>query len=61
MRKIESHYALQLKRAGFHELGMLVVDINDARIAWPEREMLRQIGEELYGKLQVSEDTRKRA
>lgn len=51
MLKIESRETLRLKRTGFHELGMLVVDINDPRIAWPEREMLKQIGERLYGRL----------
>lgn len=57
MLKIESRETLRLKRTGFHELGMLVVDINDPRIAWPEREMLKQIGEKLYGKLRQSEES----
>lgn len=62
MLKIESRETLRLKRTGFHELGMLVVDINDPRIAWPEREMLKQIGEKLYGRLQCQEvPARKRA
>lgn len=39
-----------IKKNGFHDQGLLVVDINDDRISWVEREVLRQVGEKLYGK-----------
>jgi hypothetical protein len=29
---------------------MLAVLLNDDRLTWPERELVRQLGEKLYGK-----------
>ena len=29
---------------------MLAVAIDDERLTWPERELVRQLGEKLYGK-----------
>jgi len=39
-----------VKRNGFHDLGILVVDINDKNLPWQDRELLKVIGERLYGK-----------
>ena len=30
--------------------GMLAVSLDDHRLTWPERELVQQIGEKLYGK-----------
>ena len=29
---------------------MLAVSVKDDRLTWPERELIRQLGEKLYGK-----------
>ena len=39
----------EIKREGWQEQGFLVVDEQDARLSWPDREMVRQLGEKLYG------------
>ena len=44
----------QVKRDGWREQGVLVIAENDDQLTWPEREMIRQLGEKLYG------DNRKR-
>ena len=44
----------QVKREGWREQGVLVIAENDDRLTWPERELIRQLGEKLYG------DNRKR-
>ena len=41
----------QVKRDGWHEQGVLAVSVDDHRLTWPERELVRQLGEKLYGKL----------
>ena len=41
-----------LKRDGWHDHHILVVNAEDDRLTWPEREFIRQIGEKLYGKKQ---------
>ena len=40
----------QVKREGWREQGVLAVAIDDERLTWPERELVRQLGEKLYGK-----------
>jgi len=40
----------QVKRDGWHEHGILVVSVHDHRLTWPERELIRQLGEKLHGK-----------
>ena len=40
----------QVKREGWKEQGVLAVAVDDHRLTWPERELIRQIGEKLYGK-----------
>ncbi len=39
----------KLKRDGWRNQGMLVISADDPRLAWPQRELIRQIGEALYG------------
>lgn len=39
----------QVKRQGWRELGVLAVSADDERLTWPERELVRQLGEKLYG------------
>jgi hypothetical protein len=40
----------QVKRDGWRDLGVLAVAVDDDRLTWPERELVRQLGEKLYGK-----------
>jgi hypothetical protein len=40
----------QVKRDGWREQGVLAVSVNDTRLTWPEQELVRQLGEKLYGK-----------
>jgi hypothetical protein len=40
----------QVKREGWKEQGLLAVAVDDQRLTWPERELIRQLGEKLYGK-----------
>lgn len=39
----------EVKRDGWKEQGLLAVAIDDDRLTWPERELVRQLGERLYG------------
>jgi hypothetical protein len=39
----------KVKQEGWREQGLLAVSIDDQRLTWPERELIRQIGEKLYG------------
>lgn len=39
----------EVKREGWKEQGVLVIAENDPRLAWPERELVRQLGIKLYG------------
>lgn len=39
----------QIKRDGWRSQRILVVSPDDERLDWVERELLRQIGERLYG------------
>ena len=39
-----------VKRMGWRGEGILVVDVEDDRLTWPERELVRQLGEKFYGK-----------
>ncbi len=41
----------EVKRDGWKEQRMLAVSVDDQRLTWPERELVRQLGEKLYGKL----------
>ena len=50
--------AEQVKRDGWHEQGTLAVSLDDHRLTWPERELVRQLGEKLYGKLPAVREVR---
>ena len=45
----ERRSADQVKRDGWREQGVLAVAVDDERLTWPERELVRQLGEKLYG------------
>ncbi|OPZ11115.1 MAG: hypothetical protein BWZ07_02239 [Alphaproteobacteria bacterium ADurb.BinA280] len=38
-----------IKECGWHDQRILVVSADDDRLDWMERELVRQIGERLYG------------
>jgi hypothetical protein len=38
-----------VKRQGWREQRLLVVGLDDERLHWTERELIRRIGERLYG------------
>jgi hypothetical protein len=40
----------QVKREGWREQGVLAVAVDDERLTWPEQELVRLLGERLYGK-----------
>jgi hypothetical protein len=48
----------QVKRDGWQEQHMLAVSLDDHRLTWPERELIRQLGEKLYGKLPAVREVR---
>jgi hypothetical protein len=39
----------EVKRDGWREMGVLAISAVDPRLSWPERELVRQLGEKLYG------------
>jgi hypothetical protein len=40
----------EVKRSGWHEQQILVVSPEDERLDWVEREVVKRIGERLYGR-----------
>ncbi|MEG3640709.1 hypothetical protein [Magnetococcus sp. PR-3] len=38
------------KRKGWNRHGILVVSQDDNRLTWPERELVQQLGNRLYGR-----------
>ena len=48
----------QVKRDGWQEQGVLAVSADDLRLTWPERELVRQLGEKLYGKRPAGQGVR---
>ena len=48
----------QVKREGWKEQGVLAIAIDDQRLTWPERELIRQLGEKLYGKRPAGQEVR---
>lgn len=40
----------EMKRNGWREQRILVVDAQDERLDWVERELVKRIGERLYGR-----------
>jgi len=49
----------EVKRDGWHDQGLLAVSIDDHRLSWPERELVRQLGERLYGARPTQNEVRK--
>jgi hypothetical protein len=49
----------RVKREGWQEQQMLAVSLDDHRLTWPERELVRQLGEKLYGKLPPVREVRR--
>jgi len=49
--------AEQVKRDGWRERNILVVSSEDQRLTWPERELVRQLGEKLYGRHEKRESS----
>jgi hypothetical protein len=45
----------RIKREGWQAQRVLVIEADDERLTWPERELVRQLGEKLYGKTQRQE------
>jgi hypothetical protein len=39
----------EIKRDGWRDHGLLAVSVDDLRLSWPDRELVRQLGEKLYG------------
>ncbi len=48
-----------IKREGWKQEGVLVVKQDDQRLNWPERELVKQLGEKLYGKRKEQNDETK--
>lgn len=48
----------QIKRDGWRAQRVLVVDADDERLTWPERELVRQLGERLYGQKTGNQESR---
>ena len=40
----------KVKKDGWRETGLFAVALDDQRLTWPERELVRQLGEKLYGR-----------
>ena len=38
-----------VKREGFNNHGILVVAVDDQRLSWIERQIVKQLGERIYG------------
>ncbi|MFT7099245.1 MAG: hypothetical protein ACJAS6_001119 [Rickettsiales bacterium] len=38
----------KIKRQGWKENGILVINFNDDRLSWPEKELIKQIGIKIY-------------
>jgi len=54
----ERRPAEEVKRDGWREQGVLAVSIHDQRLTWPERELVKQLGEKLYGQRDEQRTTR---
>ena len=40
--------AEKIKREGWNHDGILVVKVDDERLSWPEKELIKQIGDKIY-------------
>ena len=48
----------QVKRDGWQEQGVRAVSADDQRLTWPERALVRHLGEKLYGKRPAGQGVR---
>lgn len=46
----------EVRRDGWREQRLLAISLDDERLTWPERELVRQLGERLYGSANVERD-----
>lgn len=46
----------EVRQEGWREQRLLAVSVNDHRLTWPERELVRQLGDRLYGSAKVERD-----
>ena len=54
----ERRSADDVKRDGWREQGLLAVSVEDDRLTWPERELVRQLGEKLFGRRDGEQEVR---
>ena len=47
-----------IKREGWQAQRVLVIEADDERLTWPERELVRQLGEKLYGQMPRRQESR---
>ena len=47
-----------VKRDGWLEQGLLAVALDDQRLSWVERELVKQLGEKLYGRRSFGKEAR---
>ena len=40
----------KIKREGWNNDGILVIKVDDERLSWPEKELIKQIGDKIYNK-----------
>ena len=48
----------RVKREGWHDQGLLAVSVDDHRLTWPERVLVRQLGIKLYGPRPAAREVR---
>jgi hypothetical protein len=48
----------EIKRDGWLRQNLLAVSLDDQRLTWVERELIKQLGEKLYGKRRQSKEMR---
>ena len=44
-----------VERDGWRQQGLLAVSLDDQRLTWPEREFIRHLGEQFFGKWKCAE------
>jgi hypothetical protein len=48
----------RVKREGWQEQGVLAVAADDQHLTWPERELVRQLGDKLYRRRPLGKEAR---
>ena len=54
----ERRHPERVKRDGWLEQGLLAVSLDDQRLTWVERELVKQLGEKLYGRRPQQKEVR---